>query len=399
MNHRTGCQVETSGLCVYGYDDSGRLVSVSGGMNNETKKYTYGYLDKILTVATAGEEKDFFYNADGMLVGKEREGCVELQAWDGVTLLARGEDTFINERGVGGGGLVMLKDNEGFKVCATDYLKNTLFIGAESHASTAYGTGQENGTFNGQWFDQDIGAFVYAFRNYMPGTMKWMSQDPMGFPDGTNNYAFVKDPVSEMDIYGLITVGGSSTGATPLLPATSTPQQYFTLNFSGGLSFEVRVEFQKNVAETSDDLAETVRVWKDPIIHQKPGTTPVLSAADKVVIAAYFKMNCHGHLFGADGWIDTGNKILMPAQPKNNVDNILKGDGYKITENLNSRAKAVTYQYVNSDPNHSALVATYTPAGKVDKVSYDDSYNTNTVAEHSEIFTNYGGAPAKYWEK
>ena len=58
--------------------------------------------------------------------------------------------------------------------------------------------------FTGKHYDQDLGAYVFKYRNYSPDSNRWTSADPSGFPDGPNNYAYAPVPTTEYDYQGLL---------------------------------------------------------------------------------------------------------------------------------------------------------------------------------------------------
>lgn len=101
---------------IYRYDEAGRLVS-EWQAGKDPVTYAYGYLDKVLSVnrAEAGARPlttKFLYDATGMLVAKERGGAAgvagtggltESWVWDGMALLAKGDELFTNEAHITGG--------------------------------------------------------------------------------------------------------------------------------------------------------------------------------------------------------------------------------------------------------------------------------------------------------
>ena len=100
----------------YAYDAVGRLIKEGG------KVYRYGYLDKVLSV-TEGERKYAYgYHVDGQLAKADygrgeaadtgRAGCpqpagTEDFLWDGLALIQRGDERFVNEPHIGGGNPIL----------------------------------------------------------------------------------------------------------------------------------------------------------------------------------------------------------------------------------------------------------------------------------------------------
>ena len=89
------------------YDVAGRKV------REGSKTYRYGYLDKVLSVTDGDTKRTFTYHADGQLAsascdgigraGASRTPQTETFLWDGLALIQRGDEQFVNEPHVGGG--------------------------------------------------------------------------------------------------------------------------------------------------------------------------------------------------------------------------------------------------------------------------------------------------------
>ena len=99
----------------YAYDAAGRLVKEG------SKTYRYGYLDKVMSVTDGDTTRTYTYHADGQLASatvggehrapRDRVGPPggrplpesETFLWDGLALVKRGGESFVNEPHVGGG--------------------------------------------------------------------------------------------------------------------------------------------------------------------------------------------------------------------------------------------------------------------------------------------------------
>lgn len=60
--------------------------------------------------------------------------------------------------------------------------------------------------YTGKPYDEDLGAYVFPFRNYRSEEGRWMSADPSGFPDGINTYGYCEDIFNAVDPDGLASV-------------------------------------------------------------------------------------------------------------------------------------------------------------------------------------------------
>ena len=204
----------------YAYDAAGRLVKEGD------KTYRYGYLDKVLSV-TEGERKyTYDYHVDGQLARADygnggRAGCppptgIEDFLWDGLALIRRGDERFVNEPHVGGGnpvasskGMTYFNDALGTTVGAK---KDGKYSAA---ALTAFGETIENGSVRSTPTPSTYTSFytgkphvaglghIFLFRNYRASLAKWQTADPLGYPDGWNQLAYGNNsPHAGVDQFG-----------------------------------------------------------------------------------------------------------------------------------------------------------------------------------------------------
>ena len=190
------------------YDAAGRLV------REGSKTYRYGYLDKVMAVTDNGSTYTYDYHADGQLaranygradttpatVGGDHLALrnapqSEEFLWDGLALIQRGDEQFINEPHVGGGNPVASSKG-------TSYFNDALgtTVGAKKDGKysaavlTAFGENLANDSTDSQYFTGKpfVKGLGHAFwmRNYRAGLAKWQTADPMGYPDGWNQLAY-----------------------------------------------------------------------------------------------------------------------------------------------------------------------------------------------------------------
>ena len=81
----------------YAYDAAGRMVREG----NTT--YVYGYLDKVMSVSEGDKTYTYMYHPDGQLARANYCGKSEEFLWDGLALVRRNDEHFVNEPHVGGG--------------------------------------------------------------------------------------------------------------------------------------------------------------------------------------------------------------------------------------------------------------------------------------------------------
>jgi RHS repeat-associated protein len=83
-------------------------------------------------------------------------------------------------------------------------------LAASKHAaqSVAASASASEGTFyTGKPFDAQRDGYLFKYRSYDPELNRWASLDPSGFPDGSNNAAYLPVPTSQFDWQGLLVTG------------------------------------------------------------------------------------------------------------------------------------------------------------------------------------------------
>ena len=167
---------------------------------------------------TEGEKVyTYDYHADGQLASADYgDGRTEDFAWDGLALIGRGDEKFINESHIGGGNPVVSSKGTSY---FNDMLGTT--VGTKTGrkysavALTAFGETVENGSvrstptpstytsfFSGKPHVEGLG-HTFLFRNYRASLAKWQTADPLGYPDGWNQLAYCNNcVVSFIDLLG-----------------------------------------------------------------------------------------------------------------------------------------------------------------------------------------------------
>ena len=142
---------------------------------------------------------DFDYHPDGQIASVtyadgRRENCL----WDGLALIHRDGTELLNEPAVTGGNPVFGSESG---VMFNDMLGTTLGIKGDDFTRinlTAFGENLDAGDkafFTGKPLVGELG-YAFLFRNYRPEQGKWQTADPLGYPDGWNNFAYVNNGVT-----------------------------------------------------------------------------------------------------------------------------------------------------------------------------------------------------------
>jgi RHS repeat-associated protein len=229
-------------------DEAGRLQGESCSGQTE-KKISYQFGDKVTRFEKDGNTTEFYYNAEGQLVGKKTTGQTEEFAWDGLGLVLRNGQTFANEEHLAGGIPAIAND----EVMVSDHLGSTLSVGGEVFESTAFGEGLEDARFTGKPFVSELESFVFKCRNYSTRESCWTTSDPIGFPDGINNLAYVGgDPLSRFDPLGTTQMECERTVEVENTDSNASPKP------------KVRIKFVMQYTETTHP---TVKPGTIEIVH------------------------------------------------------------------------------------------------------------------------------------
>lgn len=205
----------------YAYDAAGRLV------REGAKTYRYGWLDKVLSVTDGARTYRYDWHADGQLARADYgDGTSESFLWDGLALVRRGGEDFVNEPHAGGGspvasskGAVYFNDLLGTTVGVREgrgplqakqrtprYTAAALTAFGEPLPGQGAGAPSSGAFFTGKPSVPGLG-YAFLLRNYRPDLAKWQTADPLGYPDGWNRLAYCNNGVTDaVDWLGAVRV-------------------------------------------------------------------------------------------------------------------------------------------------------------------------------------------------
>ena len=164
------------------------------------KTFAYGWLDKVMQVAENGKTtQSYSYDISGRLAPAYYGDSRETFLWDGLALLSRNNLKYVNEPAVTGGNPILAGD----KMLFDDMLGNTLgvkdgekFSAIDRDAFGELKPGEKPNLavnfFTGKPEVDGLG-YSFLFRNYRADLGKWQTTDPLGYPDGWNNLAYVNN--------------------------------------------------------------------------------------------------------------------------------------------------------------------------------------------------------------
>ena len=181
-------------------DAEGRLV------REGDRHYAYGWLDKVLAVT--GEDGEtlaaYSYGLDNQLASTTVVGATEEFLWDGLALVRRGDRGYLNEPHANGGSPIL---SSGGAILFNDLLGSTLgTLGGDGYrpvSLTAFGDTDDAGAFFIGKPKVDGLGYAFLLRSYRPDHGKWLTADPLGYPDGWNQMAYCgNDGISAYDSLG-----------------------------------------------------------------------------------------------------------------------------------------------------------------------------------------------------
>jgi RHS repeat-associated protein len=200
---------EPGGLRTYGYNDRGRLISVTDN-SVLTASYSHNALGQRVKKTVGSTDTVSVYDLGGNLIAEH----------DGSGNLVR---DYVWMNGVP---VAQIDSGETFTYLHTDHLGTPRLATNDSQTvvwtwdSDAFGEGLPdedpdgdststtvNLRFPGQYFDGESGLHYNYFRTLDPATGRYLESDPIGLLGGLNTYAYVgSNPLSYYDPYGLLSM-------------------------------------------------------------------------------------------------------------------------------------------------------------------------------------------------
>lgn len=217
------CQVTHDGRIAYIYDPCGNLIS------DGTRTYFYDSLDRLIAVEEGNKRVEYTYDPFHRRLSKttfanhSQIGHIRY-LWDGDHEIGA-----INEKGkiqelrilgerlgaeigaavlyeLNGKTLIPIHDQRG---CVVALLDARTQAPLEYYRYTAFGEEQTGHRlspwrFSSKRIDEETGFAFFGRRYYNPNLGRWITQDPQGFDDGPNLYAYLSNaPLLDVDPYGL----------------------------------------------------------------------------------------------------------------------------------------------------------------------------------------------------
>jgi RHS repeat-associated protein len=192
----------SSAVATFTYDGFNRLASAQTAA--ETTTYTYNALgERIKKINQNGLTTSFHYGPNGeLLYERDANGNTKAYVWlEGRPLARIDNDAQIYYYHVDHLGTPQaMTDAAGATVWKADYEPF-------GRATVKVGKVENNLRLPGQYFDRETGLHYNYFRDYDPGSGRYVEADPIGLEGGMNLYSYVGgNPLSYIDPLGLYQV-------------------------------------------------------------------------------------------------------------------------------------------------------------------------------------------------
>lgn len=156
--------------------------------------------------------------------------------------------------------------------------------------------------YTGKPYDDDIGGYVFRYRNYNPAAGRWLTTDPSGYPDGAHNIQYAgNSPLSIFDDSGLSNKKVAWVYWTPAGFA-GNPVGLFNINLTNSIKFMNNADSAAGSATHYLDDGDTL---KDTVISVN--TVAQINA----LFATYTRIALFAH-GGYDGGVYSWGAITPP---------------------------------------------------------------------------------------
>lgn len=199
------------GTNTYSYDDDGRLISVSG---SAAASYIYDPIGRRIRKTVGDTVTDYAYAKDQMIEATvslistgsilHTASYVYSSTVDDVIAAFRGSESYYYHKDRLGSTVAVSNGNgQTVEQYSYDAFGAPHFYSATGSQRTASAIGN-NILFAGREYDSETGLYHYRARTYNPILGRFMQQDPTGYNDGLNMYAYVgNNPTNYIDPSGL----------------------------------------------------------------------------------------------------------------------------------------------------------------------------------------------------
>ncbi len=195
-------------LVNYRYDSLGQLVEVTWNDRSEVWRAAYDGLGRRVWREYAGRRTDFYWDGDRLAAERAPDGRVRIYVYTNpdalVPFLWLDYENQDAERESGVPFYLYAAPN-GMPVRVEDRTGRQVW---HARAGDPFGEMDDPPPvrlrFAGHFFDEDTGLFYNRFRDYDPRLGRYLQPDPWGHRGGLNLFAYPRNPLSHVDLRGLV---------------------------------------------------------------------------------------------------------------------------------------------------------------------------------------------------
>jgi len=192
-------RTDSSGTTTFTFNEENQLTQVTLP-NGLAVNYKYDGLGRrIQRTTSTGANERYVYDGSDVLIDLNPDWSVATTYFNG-----RGVDDHLRQTRAGSGASYFLTDHLGSTAALADSSANVLEISNYDSFGNSTGSALTRYTYTGRERDPDTGMLYYRARWYDAGIGRLISEDPIGFAGGINQYRYVRNnPIRFSDPLGL----------------------------------------------------------------------------------------------------------------------------------------------------------------------------------------------------
>jgi RHS repeat-associated protein len=192
----------------YRYDSLGQLVEVTWNERPEVWRAAYDGLGRRVWREYAGRRTDFYWDGDRLAAERAPDGRVRVYVYanpDALVPFLWLDYENLDAEPESGVPFYLYAAPNGMPVRVEDRTGAQVW-----HARGGDPFGETDDPppvrlrFAGHFFDEDTGLFYNRFRDYDPKLGRYLQPDPIGHRGGLNLFAYPRNPLSHVDLRGLV---------------------------------------------------------------------------------------------------------------------------------------------------------------------------------------------------